>query len=109
MSFVEGEVGDRLAEPLVLLLQLFQAAQLIRLHAPVLLAPAIVGNLSDADLPDRVRRRCALRLQHFNLPELCDDLLRLVALACHALILRVWVKTHTSRRTRSVGEDHGDQ
>ncbi|WP_210315468.1 hypothetical protein, partial [Aurantimonas sp. DM33-3] len=40
-----------------------------------------------------------------DLPQLRDDLFRLVLLLRHALVLQ-WLKNHTSGRTTSVGADH---
>lgn len=41
------------------------------------IAPAIVGLLREPDRTRRLRHRLALRRQHFELPQLGDDLLRL--------------------------------
>src|SRR5262249_14920972 len=52
---VEAQVGDELAEALVLLLQLLEPAQLGDAHPAEPLLPAIEGGLADAQLADDVR------------------------------------------------------
>ena len=48
-QLVKGEIGDRLAKPLVLQLELREPVQLVRLHAAVFPTPAIESHLGDAD------------------------------------------------------------
>src|SRR4051794_21249506 len=64
---VECEVGHRLAQALVLDLQLLHALDLVRLEPAVLLAPAVVCDLGDPNRADRVRHRGSLRDQHVHL------------------------------------------
>ena len=74
----ERQIGDRLAQPLVLLLQILEALDLVALQPAELLAPAVLGERRHADRADRFRDRTALRDQHVDLPPLRDDLLGLV-------------------------------
>ena len=60
-----------------------EAAKLVAAHPAILLAPAVVSDLADPQLPDRVRHRHALAVQDLRLPQHADDLLRLVTLPCH--------------------------
>src|SRR3954469_10563700 len=53
-QLVERQVRNRLAQALVLGLQLLHAPDLIRLQAPELLAPTIVRHLGHADRADRI-------------------------------------------------------
>ena len=72
-----------LAPPQALDSLVVQAAELVAAHPAILLAPSVVGDLADPQLPDRVRHRHALAMQNLRLPQQADDLLRLVALPCH--------------------------
>ena len=45
-----------------------EAAELVAAHPAILLAPAVVCDLADPQLPDRVRHRHALAMQHLHLP-----------------------------------------
>ena len=45
-----------------------EAAELVAAHPAVLLAPPVVSDLADPQLPDRVRHRHALAMQHLHLP-----------------------------------------
>ena len=66
------------------LLQLLQAFRLIRLHPALVFAPAVRRRFADADLPNRIRNRQPLAMQNINnLPELRDDISRLVAFLRH--------------------------
>src|SRR5437868_14704094 len=70
-------------KPVVLRLEILQALDLVTLQAAELLAPAVIRHLADADRADRFRDALTLRGQHINLPQLGDDLFRLVALPRH--------------------------
>jgi hypothetical protein len=78
---VERQIRDRFAKPRVLLLQLLHPFDLVRLKPPELFAPPVVGQLRHADLADRISHRRTLRRQDVHLPQLRDDLFRLVSLA----------------------------
>jgi len=86
-QFVQRQVGNRLAQPLVLKLQVFHPPDLIRLQAAELLAPAVVRHLGDAESADHVGHALALRDQHVRLPQLGDHILRLVPLRSHLSVL----------------------
>jgi len=79
----DEHLGFPSAKPLVLLLKLLEAPELITAHPAILLAPAIEADLADPELTDRVCNRHALAVQHLNLPKQGDDLLRLVTLPRH--------------------------
>ncbi len=53
-QLVEREIRNRLAQPLVLGLQLLHPAHLVGLQPTELLAPAVIRDLGHADRPDRV-------------------------------------------------------
>ncbi len=53
-------------------------------HPAILLAPAIIGLLGYANLPDHIHTRHALPDKHINLPQLLNDFLRLVPLVRHS-------------------------
>src|ERR671916_3009863 len=104
---VQGQVRDRLAQPRVLRFQLLQPLHLVRLQAPELPPPAVVGHFRHADRADRLRHRLPLRHQDIHLPQLGHGLLRPVLLARH--LGPPPVRTHTSGRTASEGEDQAER
>jgi hypothetical protein len=63
-------------------------------QATVLLATPIGGELRHADRPHGFGHRLALRLLHLILPELGDDLLRLVLFLGHSCILQMAQKPY---------------
>src|SRR5690606_10117156 len=69
---VQREIGNRLAQPHVLTLQLLQPLGLVHLQAAIFLAPAIVGLLRH---PDRLAERPTPTHQNLHLTQLADDLL----------------------------------
>src|SRR5437773_11374684 len=77
------QIGNRLAQPAVLELKVLQALHLLGLQPTKLLAPPIIRHLAHADLADCVHHILALRDQDIHLPQLRDDLFRLVSLPCH--------------------------
>ena len=86
---VQGKIGDRLAQPLLLLLKLLQPLELSPGHAAVKLAPAIIGKLRLADMTNRFRRRYALPLQNLDLLHLRNDILGLLSFASHVLVVLI--------------------
>src|SRR6266480_1501677 len=75
--------GHKLAQPAVLELKVLQALHLLGLQPAELSAPPIIRHLAHADLADCVHYVLALREQNIDLPQLRDDLFRLVSLPCH--------------------------
>jgi hypothetical protein len=84
-----GEVAERLVElldgpesvqPEQLLLQ---PPRLLRLHAAVLVAPAVEGLLAHAEVLEHLRHRAARRDHGVGLAKLVDDLLRGVSCPFH--------------------------
>src|SRR5262249_28719659 len=71
-----------------------------------LLAPPIIRHLAHPDLANGVHHVLALRDQNIDLPQLRDDLFRLVSLPCHCS--PPGCQRHTSSRTTSMGVDHDD-
>lgn len=65
------ETGQRseleLAQAFILLLQTLHLLELVRAHAAVLLAPAVIRLLGDTHLADRINARLALPHKHVNL------------------------------------------
>ena len=57
---VQRQVGDRTAQPLVLLLELLETTQLVAARPAILLTPPIEFDLANPELTDRVRHRHAL-------------------------------------------------
>jgi hypothetical protein len=80
-ELVEGEVGDRSAQPVVLALEVLEVLGLGDLEAAVRFAPAVVGDLVDAEGVDDLRDLLALAQQDLGLAQLGDDLLWAVGLA----------------------------
>src|SRR5262249_25969533 len=68
------------------------------------LAPPIIRHLAHPDLADCVHHVLALRDQNIDLPQLRDDLFRLVSLPCHCS--PPGCQRHTSSRTTSMGGNH---
>src|SRR6202040_2343687 len=103
-ELVQRQIGNRLAEPAVLELKVLQALHLLALQPTKLLAPPIIRHLAHPDLADRVHHVLALRDQNIDLPQLRNDLFRLVSLSCHCS--PPGCQRHTSSRTTSMGVDH---
>src|SRR3954468_15028796 len=101
---VEREVGDGFAQALVLGLQRLHALDLIGLGPAVLLAPAIIRDLGDADRADRVRHRGSLRNQDIDLAQLRNDLFGGVSLLTHSDPPSA-LTSHTSGWTTPTGAD----
>ena len=81
-------VGDRLAPPGVLPLQLLQPLHLVQLEPAELLPPPGVGRLGHPDRPDRGGDGRPLRRRDLDLAPLADDRLRRVLLpAWHRMVL----------------------
>src|SRR3954466_6851826 len=104
-QLVEGEVGDRFAQALVLGLQLLHALDLVRLAAAILLTPAVIRDLGHPDGADRLHHRGALRNQNIHLAQLGDNLFRLVSLRRHRSPPSARM-SHTSGWTTPRGADH---
>src|SRR5580704_668178 len=85
------------------LLQLLQALHLVVLQTTKLLAPTVIRHLADTDRADRIGGALPLRGQNINLPQLRDDLFRLVNLPRH--LGPPSSKKHSSRWTTSTGDD----
>src|SRR4029453_10732442 len=66
-------------------LQVLQPLPLMGFQPAELLAPAVLRHLGHADRADRVGHALALRGQNLNLPQLRDNLFRLVSLPSHLL------------------------
>ncbi len=76
--FVNREVRHRFAEPCVLLFQILDPPDLVRLRSTEVFAQAVLGHLRHTNLADRVGNSRALRRQNIYLPQLRYDLFRLV-------------------------------
>ena len=83
---VQRQIRYGMPEPGVLGLQLLQPFELIMAYATKFVAPSRIGLLRHNDLSDRVCDRLALTLQHFNLPQLQNDLFGFVSLSSHLLV-----------------------
>src|SRR5262249_20128266 len=102
-ELIQRQIGNRLAQPAVLQLKVLQALHLFGLHPAELLTPPIIRHLAHADLADCVHHVLALRDQNIDLPQLRNDLFRLVSLPCHCS--PPGCQRHTSSRTTSMGVD----
>src|SRR5262249_15216508 len=87
----------------VLELKVLQALHLLGLQPTELLPPPIIRHLAHPDLTDCIHHVLALRDQNIDLPQLRDDLFRLVSLPCHCS--PPGCQRHTSSRTTSMGAD----
>src|SRR5262249_24358396 len=81
-----------------------EALHLLGLQPAKFLAPPIIRHLAHPDLADCVHHVLALRDQNIDLPQLRNDLFRLVSLPCHCS--PPGCQRHTSSRTTSMGVDH---
>src|SRR5664280_1744627 len=97
---IRDRVRDGSAQSCILMLQVFQALGLGNIETAVLLAPAVVAHLTDADRFHDIGYFLALAEQNFGLTELGDDLLGTIALLGHDLgpiqggpINRPWWRT----------------
>src|SRR6516225_3600755 len=77
---VQRQIRDCPPKTGVLRLQILHPLDLIAPQPAVLLTPAIIRHLRDADGADRIGHQLALRRQHINLAQLRHDLFRLVML-----------------------------
>ena len=82
-QLVQRQVGDGLPQSAVLQFEFFQPLNLIELQAAELIAPAMVGHLAHADRADRVGNALPLGGENINLPQLRNNLFRLVSLPLH--------------------------
>ena len=73
---------------LVFCLEFLQPFELIAGHAAMLFAPSVIGLHRNADLSNGLLNRLALTLQHLNLPQFQNDVLRLLSLPSHLRILQ---------------------
>jgi hypothetical protein len=103
-ELVEREIRDSPAQPRVLGLKVLQPFDLVALEPAILLAPAVVRDLRDADGADRVGHGLPLREQDIDLAQLGDDLLRFVSLPRHCGP-PFRLQSHTSAWTTSKGVD----
>ena len=71
---VHRQVGDRLAQARILLLQVLKTLGLVDLQAPVLPAPAVVALLRDRETFTDQANLLALRQPHLGVPQHRDDL-----------------------------------
>src|SRR5262249_55967951 len=102
-ELVQRQIRDCLAQPAVLELKILQALHLLALQPAKLLAPPIIRHLAHPDLADCVHHVLALRNQNIDLPQLRNDLFRLLSLPCHCS--PPGCQRHTSSRTTSMGVD----
>src|SRR5262249_31053803 len=102
-GLVQRQIRDCLAQPAVLKLKVLQPLHLLGLQPTELLTPPIIRHLAHPDLADCVHHVLALRDQNIDLPQLRDDLFRLVSLPCHCS--PPGCQRHTSSRTTSMGVD----
>src|ERR1044071_3659551 len=102
-QLVEGQVRHRAAQPGVLGFKLLQAFYLVALQPTELLTPAVIRNLADTNRTDRLGHPLTLRGQNINLPQLGNDLLRLVGLPWHCG--PPCQQKHSSGWTTSAGVD----
>src|SRR5262249_26849428 len=84
--------------------KVLEALHLLGLQPAKFLAPPIIRHLAHPDLADCVHHVLALRDQNIDLPQLRNDLFRLVSLPCHCS--PPGCQRHTSSRTTSMGVDH---
>src|SRR5262249_24619723 len=82
-ELIQRQIGNRLAQPAVLELKVLQAFHRLGLAPATLRAPPIICSLAPAHLADCVHHGLLLRDQNVALPQLRDDLFRLVSLPCH--------------------------
>src|SRR5262249_50978906 len=100
-ELVQRQIRDRLAQPAVLELKVLQALHLLRLQPAELLAPPILRPPTPPDAANSDPHVLTLRNQTIALPQLRDDLFRLVSLPCHCS--PPGCQRHTSSRTTSMG------
>jgi len=83
-QLVQRQVGDGLPKTLILSLEPLEFLQLVGSHSAILLAPSVTGLLGDAHLADRIHSLHSLADKHVNLPQLLNNLFRLVPLVRHS-------------------------
>src|SRR5918998_1013579 len=76
-------VGDDRLQPPILALKLLEALDVVGLHPTLLIAPAVIGVLRDAERPRDLRDRLLLGQHPVGLTQLADDLLRRMPRALH--------------------------
>src|SRR5262249_10219670 len=105
-ELVQRQIRDGLAQPAVLELKVLQALHLLGFQPAERLAPRILRHLTHPYRADCIPHVLALRDENIDLPQLRDDLFRLVSLPCHCS--PPGCQRHTSSRTTSMGADHDD-
>jgi hypothetical protein len=85
---VQGRICHDALEALVFCLEFLQPFELVTGHAAILFAPAVLGLHRNANLSNGLLNRLALTLQYHNLPQLQNDVLRLVSLTSHLRVLQ---------------------
>src|SRR5262249_30993435 len=103
-ELVQRQIRDGLAQPPVLELKVLQALHLLGFQPAELLAQPIIRHLAHPHLSYCVPYVLAMRDQNIDLPQLRNDLFRLVSLPCHCS--PPGCQRHTSSRTTSMGVDH---
>src|SRR5262249_28586314 len=106
-QLVQRQIRHRTAKPIVLRLEILQPPDLVALQAAELLPPPVVGHLAHPDRADRFRYALTLRGQNINLPQLGDDLFRLVAPPWHSG--PPCEQNHSSGWTTSAGVDQSER
>lgn len=99
------EVGDGLAEALVIPLELLAQLHLAGLQSAELFAPPMAGELRHAYRPRGFGHRVALGHQHVDLPKTSGDSLRLVRFLGHSFISK-WRKGDAPGKTTFQRIDH---
>ena len=72
---IQRLLGDHLFQPNVLFLQGFEFLGHFRLHATLLLPPAVIGLLGNLKLLAELRHLCALTKKHVRSTQLGNDLI----------------------------------
>ena len=77
-QLIQRQIGDRLSQTGVLLLQILEPPRLVGPETAVFLAPAVITLLGNAKRPADLSYRLALRQRYLCLTQKTDDLLRSV-------------------------------
>ena len=84
---VKRQVGDRVAQPLVLFPELIEGTQLIAADPAILLAPPVERDVANPELPDRLCHRHVLTVQNLRpacrSPPACNASSPLMVLPVH--------------------------
>lgn len=94
---IQRQIGHRLLQSIVSLLQFLHPLCLIHPETPILLPPFVVGSVADPELTQNLRHRHPFAMQHLGLPQFPRNLFRRMPLLSHVCLLLAQENTYVCR------------